>query len=791
MSRAEARTVSVDGHRIKVTNLDKVLYPETGTTKGDVIEYYARIAEFLVPHTTGRAATRKRWVNGVGTAADPGSSFFEKNAPAGTPSWVHTRSLQHEDHKNSYPLIDDAATAVWCAQLAALEIHVPQWRFREGGGAHNPDRLVLDLDPGPGAGLGECVRVATTARDLLADVGLTTFPVTSGSKGIHLYAALDQSYDAEYIRDFAQKLAQSLEGELPDLVVSNMNKQVRGNKVLVDWSQNNWHKTTVAPYSLRGRARPYVACPRTWRELSSASLRQLTYDEVLTRMKRRQDPMRELEDTGASPEHDQLSVYRSKRDPRHTPEPVPRDVPTAGHGRTFVIHEHDASNLHWDFRLERNGVLASWALPKGVPTSPKQNRLAVPTEDHPLEYAAFEGTIPEGEYGAGTVGIWDTGTYDLLKWRDGQEIIVTLHPQARHSQDGGALDGNPTFALINTGDNWLIHLMERPRPSGRAPSIAPMLATLGSIDDIAGDNADDNDSSSQWAFEMKWDGIRAVAVVDADGTRFVSRNDKDLTDTFPELTEPLKAASGGHRMVLDAEIITAGRTSAPSFGRLQHRLGRSGADAVAAFSQVPAQLVVFDLLELDGNKLTSQPYTHRREKLFETVDGAASDAVLVPEAFEGGLRDALDASKTRGLEGVMAKRLTSKYQPGKRARTWVKIKHERDQEVIVAGWRAGNRDIASLLLGVPDDDGIRYIGSVGTGFDRRDIADFKKKFRSRSRKTSPLHSVPASADRDAHWIRPDLVGEVAFSEWTAHGRLRHPRWRGWRPDKSPDDVAAG
>lgn len=779
MSRDGTHTVEVDGHRVKLTNLDKVMYPETGTTKGDVIEYYARIAEYLVPHTAGRAATRKRWVNGVGTADEPAASFFEKNVPAGTPSWVHTRSLQHEDHKNAYPLIDDAATAVWCAQLAALEIHVPQWTFRDGGGHNNPDRLVLDLDPGPGAGLGECVHVATTARDLLADVGLTAYPVTSGSKGIHLYAALDQSYDAEYIRDFAQQLARSLEGELPDLVVSNMNKKVRGNKVLVDWSQNNWHKTTVAPYSLRGRAQPYVACPRTWRELESPSLRQLTYDDVLTRMKRRHDPMRGIAETGTSLKRDQLSVYRSKRDPQHTPEPVPQDVPTSAHGRIFVIHEHDASNLHWDFRLERNGVLASWALPKGVPTSPQQNRLAVPTEDHPLEYAVFEGAIPQGEYGAGTVGIWATGTYDLLKWRDGEEITVTLHPQ-----DGGGLDGSPTFALINTGDNWLIHLMKRPQPTGRAHSISPMLATLGSVNDID----DDNNASDQWAFEMKWDGIRAVAVVDEHGARMVSRNEKDLTDAFPELTEPLKAATGGHRVVLDGEIVTQGRTSAPSFGRLQHRLGRSGADAVAASGKIPAQLVVFDLLERDGKKLTSQPYTRRRETLFDTVDGAASDAVLLPEACEGSLREAMDASKERGLEGVMAKRLTSRYQAGKRARTWVKIKHERAQEVIVAGWRAGKREIASLLLGLPDDDGIRYIGSVGTGFDSQDIGDFQKKFRSRSRKTSPLHSVPASAARDAHWIRPDLVGEVAFGEWTAYGRLRHPRWRGWRPDKSPGDI---
>lgn len=303
---ARTMTVAIGGHRLTLTNLDKVLYPQTGTTKGDVIDYYRRIAGHLVPHTQDRAATRKRWVNGVGTPENPGQSFFEKNMPAGAPSWVHTRTVKHEDHTNVYPLIDDAATLVWCAQLAALELHVPQWTLKRGGGTNNPDRLILDLDPGPGAGLGECVRVAITARDLLADVGLESCPVTSGSSGLHLYAGLDGSYTAAYIRDFAHQLAQSLQRELPDLVVSNMNTEVRGNKVLVDWSQNNQNKTTVAPYSLRGTLRPYVACPRTWQELTSGSLRQLTYDEVLGRS---DDPLTAI----CSDQPPQLAAYRSKR----------------------------------------------------------------------------------------------------------------------------------------------------------------------------------------------------------------------------------------------------------------------------------------------------------------------------------------------------------------------------------------------------------------------------------------------------------------------------------------------
>lgn len=291
MSSSTSQRVQVDGHVLTLSNLDKVLYPESGTTKSDVIDYYRRVADQMISHTSGRAATRKRWVNGVGTEKEPGQVFFEKNVPAGAPSWLHTRTMEHEDHKNVYPIVDNTATLTWCAQLAALEIHVPQWTFRDGGGHNNPDRLVLDLDPGPGAGLAECVDVAHTARSLLTDVGLTAYPVTSGSKGIHLYAGLDGSHDADYVRDFAHQLAQSIEQELPELVVSNMNKELRGNKVLVDWSQNSQHKTTIAPYSLRGKSVPYVACPRTWKELESSSLRQLTYDEVLDRIQNHDDPM--------------------------------------------------------------------------------------------------------------------------------------------------------------------------------------------------------------------------------------------------------------------------------------------------------------------------------------------------------------------------------------------------------------------------------------------------------------------------------------------------------------------
>lgn len=294
MARADESWVSVDGHRLRLSNLDKVLYPETGTTKGEVLDYYARVAEWMLPHVKDRPATRKRWVNGVGTEQAPGQVFFQKDLEDSAPDWVPRRALEHSDHTNVYPMVNDLATLTWFAQIASLEVHVPQWRFGRNGARRNPDRLVLDLDPGEGAGLPECVEVAKIARELLRDVGLDPLPVTSGSKGIHLYATLDGTRTSQQISDFAHELARAIEADHPDLAVSDMKKTLRQGRVLVDWSQNNGNKTTVAPYSLRGRPHPMVAAPRTWRELSSKGLRHLDFRDVLQRLQRRGDPLADL-----------------------------------------------------------------------------------------------------------------------------------------------------------------------------------------------------------------------------------------------------------------------------------------------------------------------------------------------------------------------------------------------------------------------------------------------------------------------------------------------------------------
>jgi bifunctional non-homologous end joining protein LigD len=289
--------VDVEGRTLPLSNLDKVLYPRTGTTKGEVIDYYARIAPVMLPHLRDRAVTRVRWPHGVDQ-----NKFFEKNAPQGTPSWVRTARVpttgsraasRHGDHLD-FPIIDDLATLTWLANLAALELHVHQWTVGKNGRPRNPNRLVIDLDPGEGAGLHECAAVALLVRDKLAERSLDAWAVSSGSKGLHLYAGLPGKLNPDDTTGLAKAIAEELQGEHPKQVTATMTKSRRTGKVFLDWSQNAGSKTTVSPYSLRGRDKPYVATPLSWDEVEAGAedpvaLEQLRFQEVLDRVEDRGD----------------------------------------------------------------------------------------------------------------------------------------------------------------------------------------------------------------------------------------------------------------------------------------------------------------------------------------------------------------------------------------------------------------------------------------------------------------------------------------------------------------------
>ncbi len=748
---------------MKLTNADKVLYPATGTTKEDVFDYYTGIAEVMLPHVAGRPATRKRWPNGV-----EAPSFFEKQLASSAPDWLPRASVTHRSGTTTYPIIDSPDGLAWIGQQAALEVHVPQWRFvaewsRSRAEEFKPGpatRLVFDLDPGDGVTMAQLAEVARAVRDLIADIGLTTFPLTSGSKGLHLYTPLDEPVSSRGATVLAKRVAQQLEKTMPKLVTSTMTKSLRAGKVFLDWSQNSGSKTTIAPYSLRGREHPTVAAPRSWEELDDPALRQLRYDEVLARVARDGDLLAPLDADLRGP--DRLTKYRSMRDASKTPEPLPEAKPATGQDNTFVIQEHHARRLHYDFRLERDGVLVSWAVPKNLPDTPSVNHLAVHTEDHPLEYATFEGVIPKGEYGAGRVIIWDSGTYDTEKFRDDAdngEVIVNLH--------GSRISGR--YALIRTnGDQWLAHRMKDQKVF-EFDEIAPMLATHGSVAGL---------KAGQWAFEGKWDGYRLLVEADRGTVRLRSRSGRDVTKEYPQF-QSLAADLGDHHAVLDGEAVVLNRFGVPSFNEMQNR-GRG----------THVEFWAFDLLYLDGRSLLRAKYQDRR-KLLETLSTAGD--LTVPELLPGDGNHALEHSRQHGWEGVIAKKRDSSYQPGRRSSAWIKDKNWNTQEVVIGGWRAGEggrtSGIGALLMGIPGDGGLQFAGRVGTGFTERDLANLKRTLAPLHTDQSPFDAKLSAADaKGVTFVEPVLVGEVRYSEWTPDNRLRQSSWRGLRPDKKPSEV---
>ncbi len=460
-----------------------------------------------------------------------------------------------------------------------------------------------------------------------------------------------------------------------------------------------------------------------------------------------------------------LSDYKKKRDPKKTPEPFSSGERSSTQP-IFVIQRHDARRLHYDFRLEEEGALASWAVPKGVPLEPGGRALAVHVEDHPLEYAKFEGQIPAGQYGAGSVEIWDSGTYELLERKKNGQRTFALH--------GQRLEG--TWSLIpahldGKEENWLLIK----RRDGDTSEMAtrryrPMLATQ----EETVPHGDD------WRYEVKFDGYRAIAYVHAGECELVSRNGNDLTERFAQVAKEVVKATKSPNAVLDGEVTRVDAQGRASFSELQR-----GTGALVYF--------VFDLLELDGESLVELPLTERKARLRKLLDGR-NKCVSFSDDFDDG--DALyEVARQKGLEGILAKRAGSTYKEGKRTRDWLKIKTENNEEFVVAGYTrgAGRRagTFGSLVLGTYDDGELRYVGNVGTGFDDAEIRKLLRLLKPLHRDTSP-YSEPPKMPRvrkgDVQWVEPKLVAQVRFGEWTHDGHLRHPAYLGLREDKDAAEV---
>src|SRR5688572_8711539 len=542
-----------------------------------------------------------------------------------------------------------------------------------------------------------------------------------------------------------------------------------------------------------------------------------------------------------------LAEYRKKRDFTKTAEPAgDNDAPAAGRLR-FVIQKHAASHLHFDLRLELDGVMKSWAVPKGPSVDPSVKRLAMEVEDHPIEYNSFEGTIPKGEYGGGTVMLWDTGTYTAdgvdpeeaesvirERYRKGDLKITFFGERMRgswalvrmkYSRDGSSSD-KPQWLFIKhrdefaSGDDIVAENMtsvttgrtmeeiasgksrvwHSNRRDGKAAApreeeiqrrretavkkidLEPMYASIGASVPGAG-----------WTFEPKYDGVRVLAFVTSEDVTLITRNGKDKSAQFPEVTEALRkvAARKKKDFVLDGEVIALIDGEPGRFQELQSRMHVKESHMIARHrTSTPAALVLFDILMAGTDILVREPWTKRRARLLKELGKSTSDVIRITESIEGDGEKMLALARKQGWEGIIAKRLDSLYEPGNRSRSWIKLKIEFRQEFVVGGYtepRNSRQHIGALLLGYYDHDRFIYVGHTGGGFTGAGLAEMYRKLAPLEQSKSPFVEVPKTNER-AHWVKPKIVVEVKFNEWTSDGKLRQPIYLGTRDDKKATEV---
>jgi bifunctional non-homologous end joining protein LigD len=497
-----------------------------------------------------------------------------------------------------------------------------------------------------------------------------------------------------------------------------------------------------------------------------------------------------------------LDLYRKKRDFRRTPEPAGGNRAKKAGALAFTVQKHAARRLHYDFRLELDGVLKSWAVPKGPSLDPAEKRLAVHVEDHPLEYGTFEGSIPKGEYGAGTVQLWDRGYW--IPREDPHEGY--RKGKLKFELVGEKLRGGWTLARMGgrageDGKNWLLlkerDAVARPASEGElvderpesvagdraiadAPKaalprhLAPQLATL----------VDDAPEGDEWVHEIKYDGYRALVRIDDGRAHVFSRNGKDWTGPMAAVARAVEALPLENAW-LDGEVTVLGRDGRTSFQDLQNALSGKGGGALTYF--------VFDLPFLDGHDLRALPLVARKRELAALLargGEAVREIVRYGDHVDGHGGAFFEKASRLGVEGIVSKRRDSAYE-GKRTTTWRKIRAKKSQEFVIGGYTepAGSRvGLGALLLGVQEDGALRYVGRVGTGFDDKLLRSLHARLSKLGRDTSPFAKGDVKPPRDAHFVRPELVAEVGFTEWTGDGQLRHPTFQGLREDKRADEV---
>ncbi len=799
--------VESDGRRLRLSNLDKVFWPKEGYTKGDLLAYYFNVADLILPFLRGRPLTMKRMPDGA-----EGKFFFEKSAPSHTPDWIEHCPVRSEDARDKvidYLMVADTAGLLFVANLGCIEFHPLHSRCRS---IATPDYLFFDLDPMHGATFDDVLVVARHVRSALDNLGLTGFPKTSGATGMQIYVPIEPRYSYAQVRDLVGNVGRLIVKADPDHATMKPRIADRGDRVFIDHNMNREGANISAVYSLRPEPGATVSTPLTWEEVGAGLAPQdFRIDNALERFAEAGDlfagvlgdpqdidaalealdvtaepppkaavaPRTSSEVIAASKDAD-LGTYVGMRDFDATPEPAPSGA--TGHDNSFVIQKHRATRLHYDLRLEADGALPSWAVPKGLPVEKGDKRLAVRTEDHPLEYGTFEGTIPEGHYGAGEVRIFDDGTYDREEW-DEKKVSFVLHGRRYPGLE---------YHLVKTKlgkpgeDNWLVFLAGKqeapliPTP----PAFTPMLAEGGyeAFDDPG------------WRFEAKLDGIRTLAFLDTGETKLLTRNGRDVTGQYPEL-HMVHELVNQVNAVLDAEIVAFDEDGRNSFEALQQRMNRANEREIKrASTTVPVAMVAFDLLFLDGHDVTGLPLEDRRELLEAIVeeDERLQLAVSVEEAGIG----FTERAKELRLEGVMAKKLGSRYQPGKRSPDWRKIKLTNTQDCVILGWTPGqggrSRTFGALLVGAYVGDELRWIGQVGTGFTDAMLEAIQDTLESIEVPDPPGDDRDLAHVKGARFVEPKLVCEIEYLEMTrSTGKMRAPSFKGLRTDKTPDECVLG
>jgi bifunctional non-homologous end joining protein LigD len=800
--RGDAWWMEADGRELRLSNLDKVFWPDEGYTKGDLVAYYYNAAELIVPYLRDRPLTMKRMPDGMA-----GGFFYEKTAPSHTPDWVERCPVESEDAKTGvigYLMVNDLSTLLYVANLGCIEMHPLHSRC---GSVEQPDYLFFDLDPME-ASFEDVLAVSMHVKAALEALGLRGYPKTSGATGVQIYVPVTPGYSYDQVRDFVGTVGRMIERADRDRVTMAWQISKRTGKVFVDHNMNRSGANISAVYSLRPEPGASVSTPLTWDEVEAGvTPRDFRIDNVLERFARvgdlfegvrtePQDLTQALEAVGlpsarafaapartsqrrtseeviAASKDPNLVEYLRKRTfgPEGTTEPAPSGA--SGEGSSFVIHKHRATRLHYDVRLERDGALPSWAVPRGLPVQLKDKRLAVRTEDHPLEYGQFEGTIPKGHYGAGEVRIFDDGWYEPIEWTD-KKVSFRLHGRKYPGLE---------FHFVKTRTDWLAFLASHQEAPliDVPPSMQPMLAEGGwkAFDD------------PRWWFEPKFDGIRSTTYLSTDLTRLVTRRGRDVTHQYPEL-HLVHELVDQVNAVVDAEIVAFDDDGKNSFEALQQRMNlQNEREIKRASTKIPVALIAFDLLWLNGRSTIDLTLEERRELLLAVAE--TDERLQLVTHVEGDGKDFAGVARELGLEGVVAKRTGSRYQPGRRSPDWRKIKLTNTQDCVVLGWTPGqggrSGTFGALLVGAYEDGKLLWVGQVGTGFTHQTLDRLMAELQPIVR-SSPAGDDPELGKvKGATFVDPQLVCEVEYLEITkSTHKMRAPSFKGLRDDKLPDEC---